>query len=201
MKSERPEERFVREFLFSKYGVELKKIAESTGAGQNSADFTLFEGRERIAIMEVKRLTRAPRTAAAGWKVWEEDGIWIGTRESNARDRVAKKLYDASNQLQNYTLPKILILVNDDPLVDTGDLAAAVYCYEEHTNKQSLGNRRAVAVRISRGKECRVLKTPIDLVVWLDRVRANAVFFRFSTETGVRIACKFFDCPEQYLTR
>jgi hypothetical protein len=56
------EEVYVRELFHRLYGAHLRKIPESEQEGVRSPDYELLEAGERVAVLEVKRLIRTPRT-------------------------------------------------------------------------------------------------------------------------------------------
>ena len=194
--AEREEEVYVRELFHRLYGAHLQKIPESKQEGVRSPDYELLDAGERVAVLEVKRLIRTPRTPENRWQVkgCKED-IQEATRIDNGPQRVGALIHNASKQFAKFSGPKIVVFVNDESLLDCLDLHEAFNGFLSYGN-DSLGyyNNR-VSAKIANG-QIREEKWKIDLYVWIDRCRQCDPMFRVVTAVGLWLARRFFRCPD-----
>ena len=113
--TEREEEIYVRKLLGDRYEAYLHKIPKSEQEGVKTPDYELLITDVRVAVLEVKRLIRTPRTPENGWQVKvRANGIREATRTDNAPQRVSKLIHEAWKQLHTAPDPKILVFVNDE---------------------------------------------------------------------------------------
>jgi hypothetical protein len=113
----------VRDLFFARFHVSLRRLPKGSG---KTAGYEFAVAGERAAVVEVKRLGWRPRTRERGWHVTEgEDGVRHAMRDDNAPDRMGTAIHEACKQLRNYADPKILVFVNDERLIDVGDLDEA----------------------------------------------------------------------------
>lgn len=193
--TEREEEIYVRKLLGDRYGAYLLKIPKSEQEGVKTPDFELLVTDVRVAILEVKRLVRTPRTPGNGWQVKvSANGIREATRTDNAPQRVSKLIHEAWKQLHTVPDPKIHVFVNDESQMDSLDLQEAFNGFLHYGN-DSLGYyKNTVSAKVANGA-IRGEKWQIDLYVWIDRCRRLNPEFLVSTETGLELARRFFGCP------
>src|ERR1700687_3179402 len=192
--SEADAEAFVRRtFATRGYGVELRKIPESTA---RTPDYGVFAGGTRVAVLEVKHLEYTPPTAQNGWSVTSfGNGLQRATRAlDNGPRRVITKIRDAAQQLCGHAGTKMLAFVNDENLLDVLDLVDAyngflIYGNEEGGYYKNTASRKLSDERI--GNEKRL----VDLYVWIDGCRDGEPQFQFSTAAGYALARKFFGAP------
>jgi hypothetical protein len=137
--TEREEEIYVRNLLGKRYGACLHKIPKSEQEGVKTPDYELLVTHVRVAVLEVKRLVRTPRTLENGWQLKvSANGIREATRADNAPQRVGKLIHEAWKQLRTVRDPKILVFVNDETQMDTLDLQEAFNGFLHYGN-DSLG--------------------------------------------------------------
>src|SRR5436190_454431 len=111
------DEDYVRLSFKDRFGVELRKIPEGEDP---TPDFELLAGAARAAVVEMKCLQETPRTPGKnGWRPLRGGGM---ERMDKGPPRVAADIYKAWRQLQTSEAPKILVFVNNEPLLDVGDL-------------------------------------------------------------------------------
>jgi hypothetical protein len=187
---EREEEEYLREMLAARFSVELRKLPE---AGVKTADFELLEQGQRMAALEVKLLERTPRTPENGWHVVVRDGMTQSTRNDNAPARVGRVIHAAFKQLRQYEVPKILVFVNDESMLDVLDLDEAYNGFLNYGDEKT-GYASWASKKIANG-DIAEEKTLIDLYVWIDRQRALGPVFKFATAAGQELARRYFGCP------
>jgi hypothetical protein len=194
--TEREEEIYVRKLLGDRYGACLHKIPKSEQEGVKTPDYELLVTDVRVAVLEVKRLVRTPRTPENGWQVKvSANGIREASRTDNAPQRVSKLIHEAWKQLHIVPDPKILVFVNDESQMDSLDLQEAFNGFLHYGN-DSLGYyKNAVSAKVANGA-IREEKWQIDLYVWIDRCRRLNPEFRVSSETGLKLPRRFFGCPD-----
>jgi hypothetical protein len=100
------QERDVRLLLTERFGVRLRRLSEET---DRTADYELLEEGIRAAVVEVKTIEFAPRTAKNGWTVTRSGKQTWKTRRDNAPGRVGAQIHKAAGQLARYGEPKILV--------------------------------------------------------------------------------------------
>lgn len=210
MPIELEDEKYVREALHARFGIAMQKIPRVPNV--KTPDYELLHAAKRVGILEVKRLERTPRTPENGWTL-DERGFT--TRSDNAPSRAAAAVHEAWKQLGQAREPKVLAIVNDEPLMDIGDLEEAVRGFMDYGDAETgiirnvASSKRAAVVRI-RGEA-----DQIDLFVWFDRhargvrgvefphgspprefVGSDDPKFRISTDVGHDLARQFFGFPE-----
>jgi hypothetical protein len=174
----------------------LRKIPKSKQKGVKTPDYELLVTNARVAVLEVKRLVRTPRTPENGWQVRvSSTGIREATRIDNAPQRVSKIIHKAFKQLHTVPDPTILVFVNDETQMDSLDLLEAFNGFL-HYGTDSLGYyKNTVSAKLANGA-IREEKWRIDLYVWIDRCRRLNPEFRVATETGLELARRFFECSD-----
>jgi hypothetical protein len=186
--TEGEEEKYVRDLFLARFNVSLRRLPKGSG---KTADYELAVAGERAAVVEVKRLGWRPRTPERGWHVTEgEDGVRHAVRDDNAPDRVGTAIHEACKQLRNYADPKILVFVNDERLIDVGDLDEAFNGFMEYGNAQ-VGYVNTASMKIGQGR-IRGEKNLIDLYVWVDRHQPGDPVFRATSDVGSKLAQRFF---------
>jgi hypothetical protein len=187
--AERPEEIYVRELFDQRFGVRLRKVPE---AKTKTPDYELIANESAVAVLEVKRIERTPRTPENGWTRTPEG---FDTRVDNSPKRVANLIHEAWKQLSTSPLPKILTFVNDDTL-DAMDLEEAFHGRLFYGD-ESFGYYNTVSAKVAEGR-IRDEKGMIDLYVWIDRVwgREPVPVFRFVTDAGYELARHWFNAPQ-----
>jgi hypothetical protein len=205
------EERYARELLARKFGVNLRKIPESPT--EPRPDFEVMDGYARVAVAELKCLPYLERSAANGW-LPDADSPFL-VRDDNATKRVGNFIYQAWKQLRHYDEPKILIFVNDESGIDVHDLEEAYQGVMQYGTEETgfLYNTAAAPIAQGRIKE---IKGLIDLYIWVDRrygegtpvqvfpaagapfteVRTAGPVFRCTTDAGHALAQRLFGCPD-----
>lgn len=206
---EREEEKYVRELFAELYGVQLRKLDESKVNGVKTPDFEMLAVGNRVAILEVKRLERAPRTEANGWKRDEETG-WM-TRRDNGAARVGDAIARAHPQLQMRAgdEARVLVFVNDESM-DFLDLEEALSGYVVYGTDEVGRYKSTTGLRVAAGR-IHVKKHEIDLYIWINRYDGGTLwrptgllaheeprkpFFVFATDAGYSLAKAFFHAPE-----
>lgn len=208
----------MRELLEGRFGVRLRRLPDQNDLklkdkGCKSADYELLEKGARQAVIEVKTLTRTPRTAENGWDVevlWEQEGAmsWRANRRDNGPSRVAGAIRSGAAQLRRYEDPRILVILAEETGVDAGDLDEAFQGFMDYEGAGSVVLRNVVSRRIAAG--IRDDRWVVDLFIWLEKPRgfrlilpagrtpfcedrtAPAVQFRCTSERGYRLATKLF---------
>jgi hypothetical protein len=187
---EREEERYVHQLLAKRFKLELRKLPE---AAVKTVDYELLDSGQRVAVVEVKRLDRTPRTPENGWQVTVRDGITYSTRIDNAPARVGRVIHDAFKQLSQYEEAKILVFVNDELMMDVYDLDEAYNGFLNYGD-DVVGYANWASRKIANG-DIREEKTLMDLYIWLERLRPQEPAFRFATAAGQQLAQRYFGCP------
>lgn len=209
MPTEDDNEVYVRRLLRERFGVELRKIEES---GTKTADYEILSNSVRVAVLEVKTFVTGQMTEANGWtRIDLQPGVtqWEREREDKAPGRVASRLHEAVKQLTRYDEPRVLVFLNDDTLLDVGDLEEACNGYMMYGTDETgylrnvAWSKRTAVTRIAEEKHL------IDLYIWIDRLDERHVrsvcgekqrtpgemWFRIMTSAGERLACEGFRCP------
>ena len=205
--AELEDERYVRELVADLYGVELKKVPEST---TKTFDYELRSEGQRVAAVEVKRLGVAPRTAENGW-VRTQDGFMTCPGGDNGAARVGDAIHAAYKQLACAADPKILVFVNDEHLIDALDFKEAMDGYLVYGNNDVGRFKNPTGMKVANGR-IREEKTSIDLYVWINRYEGRnsyrldgqplalhqerGPFVWFTSEAGYALARTFFKVPE-----
>ena len=210
---ENAEERYVRELFAEKFGVTLRKLAESTVPGQQTADYEVLADGSRIAVLEVKCLEEAPRTPENGWYV-NADG-WNTKNKDNGPTRVGRLIHSAWKQLGQYAAPKILTFVNDESFLAVKDLEEAFHGAHPYGTPETGYIWNVASKKIAAGV-IKDEKGRIDLYIWIDRyygegktvvtvpvgasapveeVRTLGPYFRCTTQVGHDLAVRLFACP------
>ncbi|MDY6912626.1 MAG: hypothetical protein SVM79_09740 [Chloroflexota bacterium] len=181
-------EQYVKELFWVRYHIDLLKIEEGT---RKTPDFEYVENGKRVFVCEVKNVNHNWPSEKSGWKsTGQIDGTTFWERADNAPNRIAKKIDEAYDQLDRYTEPKILILINEDGSVDINDLNEAydghlIYANESHACKNT------VSRRIAEGR-IKHKKNKIDLYIWIDKGDNDDAKFRFTSHLGKKIAEDYF---------
>ena len=188
-------ERYVIDLLRRRFGVHLTKIQERN---EPTPDFALVCNEQQICVAELKDIERYPASADRGWTIPKSDEIHypFAHRIDNAVSRVADKIHQAHCQLKDFPLPRVLILLNHDSLVDVKDLE------EAFTGEQVYANTifsyvNTVSKKITEGK-IKEEKGKIDLYIWIDK-RTEQIWFRYPTQAGHDLAHDLF--PESNANR
>src|SRR5690349_16712111 len=129
--SESNEERYARNQLEMRCQLRLRKQPELQS--RKSYDYDMLSGDQVVAAAEVKQFERSPRTLQAGWT---QLPTGVFTREDNGPSRVANKVHEAIEQLLSQSAVKVLILVNDEPMMDQLDLREALKGYLDYGNAE-----------------------------------------------------------------
>jgi hypothetical protein len=210
MAKESPEEGYVRELFNRRFGIQLRKIPEST---EPTPDFELLDEVGRVAVLEVKTLERAARTEENGWRRVEGGGL---TRNDNAPGRVGTCIAKAWRQLASHPEPKVLVFVNDETGIDVHDLEAAFHGTLPFGNEELGYADVPIAMPAAMTGRIKDVKRKIDLYIWLDRkygegrlvqvfptgqppfteTRTEGPTFRCVTDAGYELARRYFGCPE-----
>ena len=188
--SEREDEVYVRNLFDERYGACLRKIPETS---EPTPDYELVVEGKRCAVLEAKRLERAPRTPENGWRVSRHGPITRATREDNGPSRVTALIHKACRQFSAFSDPKILAFVNDENMLDALDMEEAFNGSLYYGNEQ-IGYANTSSAKIANGR-IREEKKNIDLFIWMDRYKTRNPVFRFATDTGHHLAQRFFRCP------
>ena len=180
-------EKFIQDLFNKKFGIKLIKIKESS---DKSPDFEFINNETRVFVCELKDIQYAERTSENGWSISYYNSIKEATRIDNSVSRVAQKIYDGHKQLVSYSEPKVLIILNSEPLVDIKDLVEAYDGYHSYGN-EDFGYNNVCSAKISNGR-IKSVKQNIDLYIWIDVARDLNIFFRYTSQKGHEIACKYF---------
>ena len=112
------DEIYIKELFQKIFNLKFEKIQESHN---KTPDFYVKYEEFIIAISELKTFINEVPSKDNGW-VETEYGIMEKISEDNGPARVARKIKEGYVQLERYNYPKILILLNKDPLLDHIDL-------------------------------------------------------------------------------
>jgi hypothetical protein len=160
-------------------------------ANERAPDFELVRDGECVFMAELKDIERYPASEDRGWTVPKPGDMYypFAHRTDNAVSRVADKIHQAYRQLKDFPLPRVLILLNHDSLVDVKDLE------EAFTGDQVYGNAvfsyvNTISKKISEGK-IKEEKGKIDLYIWIDK-RTEHIWFRYPTQIGHDLAHSLF---------
>lgn len=182
---------FVQQLLRAQYGITLAKIPETD---QRTPDFEFMVNTELKFVAELKTLTYEKPSVERGWEITQlPSGITKATRDDNAPARIGRAIYKAWKQLKEYSVPKIVIRLNEDSFVDILDL------HEAYTGKllyegEGFSYINTASKRVATGDLCKV-HNDLDLFIFIDRRQSDRVFLRFLTKCGYDLACCFFDAP------
>jgi hypothetical protein len=209
MAIELEDEKYVRESLGAQFGITLQKIPHAFG--MRTPDYELMSGSSRVAVLEVKRFEQTPRTPENGW---ERDANGWHTRIDNAPSRVAAVVHAAWQQLRASPDPKVLVFVNDEALMDVGDLEEAIMGFMDYGDAATGVIRNVASSKRSAVKRIREESNQIDLYIWMDRhargrrglefpagqpprefVGDDRPRLRLSTDAGYELARRYFGCP------
>lgn len=211
MAKESQDERYVRAVLFERFGTELRRLPEGT---ERTPDYELLAQAGRAAVLEVKTVELTPRTPENGWNVTPQgEHMWEATRRDNAPQRVGAHIHSAAGQLIRFGDPKILVILNHDPLVDVLDLEEAVQGYQPYGTEETGYLINTASKRIAEG-HIRDERWLIDLYVWIEPPKGPrltfptgqppvaleaeqdaTVFLRVASDAGLALAHRFFGCP------
>jgi hypothetical protein len=147
-------------------------------------------------VCELKTIERV-RTEQAGWKIinTNSDGTQELTRESAPSNRIARLIYNAYKQLQSYEEPKVLVFLNEEPLVDVLDLDDTFNGYRFlFKSFGSIVNQSFI--RVANGN-IKTIKYKIDLYIWIHKnFNGITTFFRYPTAVGYDLSKKYFHNPD-----
>lgn len=204
------DEEYVRLSFKDRFGVDLRKIpVRKRGKRKDpTPDFELLAGAARAAVVEVKRLQETPRTPPRTpekneWRLLPGGGM---ERMDKGPPRVAADIHKAWKQLQTSEAPKILVFVNDEPLLDMDDLVEALRGFMDYGSEETGYYRNDLSSQHSAVKRIQETGKKIDLYVWMDRhhryfrgakAKDDAPRFCLMTEAGFRLAREFFRCPDR----
>lgn len=211
MAKESQDETYVRRLLEERYGLNLRKLDEERDA--KTPDYELIDDGVRAAIAEIKTLGHVERSEAKGWKVERHTPFsWSASRTDNGPSRVSDHVHAAAKQLRRFETPRVLILLNQEPLLDVHDLEEAVHGYLPYGNEESGYFLNTASMRIAEGR-IREDRWIIDLYLWIEpRKGPRTVFpvggppeyieateptvtFRVTSERGLAVAHTYFGCP------
>lgn len=185
-------EAFVSRLIEKCYGVALAKIPEEN---RKTPDYEHVVGGERKFVAELKTLTHEQPSEERGWEINQTaSGATEAIRDDNSPARVGRVLYSAWKQLRDHTEPKVVILLNEDPFIDVLDLEEAYSGYLTYEG-EGVSVVNAVSKRIAAGSLSKT-NGKLDLVIFIDRQKADEVFFRFLTEEGLGLAQLYFGAPD-----
>jgi hypothetical protein len=197
--AESREEAYVRAMFETRFSLAMRKLPEQCQPRQKTADFEMLHDGKRSGVLEVKLIERTMRTTENGWRDVTPHGVPSSVRyyerNDNAPSRVCALIHKAYQQLVAYAEPKVLVFVNDDHVVDVGDLTEAVtggmlYETDGFAYINEITGTKAAYRRIAEEA------SKIDLYGWIDRHRvAPAPVFRIATSRGQQLAVQFFRAP------
>ena len=175
-------------FLHGRFDVLLEKIPEAV---ETSPDFTIVNNERQIAVAELKDIEYFPASEDRGWTMTKpgEPHYPFNYRDDNAVSRVASKIHEAYKQLRNSSLPRIIVFLNYDSLVDVKDLEEA-FSGEHLYENTEFSYINTVSKKIAAGRIDKE-KTMIDLYIWIDK-STQEIWFRYPTQTGFDLAHKYF---------
>lgn len=180
----------------SRFQLDLRKLPEARAWGRKTADFEILNGAAPSAVVEVKLVERTPRSIENGWRDVTPGGLSTTLRcyqrRDNAPSRVCALIHKAYQQLVLYTEPKVLVFVNDEPVVDVDALTEAVTGAMYYEN-DGIPYINGVTGTTEAHRRIEDEASKIDLYVWIDRHRRGAdPFFRFGSTTGRELALRMF---------
>ena len=151
-------ENFIKKIFFDKFKIQCKKIEENKGQNGETPDFLLFKNNLKFAVCEVKKITDDNKC-----EPYEKIS-------APAITKIAHKIKKASEQMKQYTLPKVLVFVD----YNTDFVESLKLVISEH----------------SRASE-------IDLYIWINKGSVNKVDdlsfgYRNDNEKGKKLM-KYFN--------
>jgi len=202
-----PSEKHIIQLFRSRYQIELEKIDEHGGQEGKTADFEFREKNQSIFVCELKDLRKIKPSKETGWKVREHSNVFKSfSRISNTIGRISDAIYTSHKQLENYDVPKVLILLNYSHNLGVNDLEETFRGYRILEVDSDGAHIDGYAKRASEGK-IKNVKMNIDLYVWVDVVTdksvtnisedpiADKIYCRYTTEKGRNIIRQYFQLP------
>ena len=128
----------------------------------------------------------------------------------NAPARVAAVIHKAVKQLDACSLPKVLVMLNDERQMDALDFEEAFNGFLDYGDERTGYMRNVVSAETAAVQRIREDRWSIDLYVWINRYDGSRAwrpsgpapheepgpFFRFTTDAGYGLARKCFGAPE-----
>jgi hypothetical protein len=192
--------------LHAMYGARLRRVPVSRVDGVKTFDDDLLgEDGAPVAGLEVKLLEQTPRTPENGWIVTRSGGVTQATRaRDNGPPRVAAKIREAEKQLRACPVPRVVVLVNDDHLVDEKDLREAFDGHLDYENESGVSYRNVASRDLAAVQRLREVVEGIDLCIWFNwfvtrewgTSRKEGPFFLIVSDAGQDLARRYFGAPD-----
>lgn len=185
-------EKILKQIFLKDYNLTLEKI---TTNNNKSADFYILKDNKTIAVCEVKDIESIESSEKNGWSHNKETDTW--SRPDNAPNRIRTKIHNAFNQLSKYELPKIIVFVNFDSMVDIKDLQQAINGFLPYYSKDD--PTKITHIYDGAKKTLERIKyevDKIDLYIWLGQnSQDKKIYFRTvkNNKTGQELMINYFN--------